>query len=457
MNKERYPEGTNNQEEYTPLEEESRVESPENIHPDTFQERKNENGRRLAELEVWKKNSQLEEVENIIQQTNEIEAELERQKSERLRSPSQRSVPQSRIKRWIRGTLITFVLGGLLSTAEKDEKYSGPEQNQNYSEVKTKKNILEATGIDLVKLGAENGFKVKMEVDNGNGEYVVHVGQLHNVQSTLDQRLFKDEIIESQKNIEKTLLTAAESLETTPIVFLEGIVDSSVKQIELLKSSIDILKNKKASEINILDFSYEINNLLKGNGAGAYQYHQVAQQKAKEVLEYYSKKDLSNDTNSSLTHSYLDTIKDFVNSEKKDDIYGENSVYKQGAVLKLYFENKIQVDASENAAANDAGVESLNEIKAFRNTMHLSGKNGTEEYHQKLDNLYQKSSKLILEPRENIAIEKIGTSTDRQKIKLLVYGDAHEFKNNVEEWNAKHPDHTLGLITLHTIEQSAEK
>jgi hypothetical protein len=56
------------------------------------------------------------------------------------------------------------------------------------------------------------------------------------------------------------------------------------------------------------------------------------------------------------------------------------------------------------------------------------------------------TDKTVLEDRENIALEIISKS--KNPLDILIYGGAHQFGDNINEWNEKNPGKKYSLIEV---------
>ena len=96
--------------------------------------------------------------------------------------------------------------------------------------------------------------------------------------------------------------------------------------------------------------------------------------------------------------------------------------YINGGAIKLAREGKIELRPAE--------TEEMNQ-KAFMESYKL---------------VTGEEIKYVFDGRERIAIESIGK--DNLKIAVLVYGAAHEFKDDIERWNRENPNRKYNLIEI---------
>ena len=55
--------------------------------------------------------------------------------------------------------------------------------------------------------------------------------------------------------------------------------------------------------------------------------------------------------------------------------------------------------------------------------------------------------KLMFEDREDAALETVLTNMPDKAI-ALTYGAGHDFTNNLDKWNATHPDEQVGIVEM---------
>ena len=88
----------------------------------------------------------------------------------------------------------------------------------------------------------------------------------------------------------------------------------------------------------------------------------------------------------------------------------------------------------------------------MENGLRVKGGERTKEYDASGPALYMpdgpERTELLFEARERALMKIVHEGRDR--IACTVYGAAHDWKNNVEEWNDEHPDDQFSILTLTT-------
>lgn len=103
---------------------------------------------------------------------------------------------------------------------------------------------------------------------------------------------------------------------------------------------------------------------------------------------------------------------------------------RHSAALRMFEEGKLNLHAAETFRANElAGKE-----------IQKTGRPGT----------------YALDDRENVLLDLAAESKD--PLVVVVYGEGHDWRNNIDEWNGRHPEHPLLLIVVTPVEiEGAEK
>ena len=163
------------------------------------------------------------------------------------------------VRKWLRGALAAGMLIGGVGT-KADEPALSPEkapvpvravgvaEKEQATSVETdRKAFIEKTGYDLETIALRSGFKVRLDVDNGSGPYILHIGQTHiqeqvaKVQSVEEQYEAKKQAISSQKKVEKALLALSQT--NSPLrIFEESILEDAPEQAEYIKYRNDLSK-----------------------------------------------------------------------------------------------------------------------------------------------------------------------------------------------------------------------
>ena len=116
------------------------------------------------------------------------------------------------------------------------ELVSGSATKAETPESKTERQrFIDTTGYDMVAIAEKAGFTARLDVDNGAGSYIVHIGQMHSQEEIMEltQKQVEryEQIILSQKNVEQVLLDFSKQ-SNHPITnfFGEGVFENDSMQ-----------------------------------------------------------------------------------------------------------------------------------------------------------------------------------------------------------------------------------
>lgn len=289
--------------------------------------------------------------------------------------------------------------------------------HNGYQQFESKKEIEmagEDIGFDLSEASKNLGIKVSVEIYSPEAKkYVVHIGQTH-YRPKIDEvapEMIK-EVISSQKNIESILHLISEKNSGVTNVFCEGVTEDNLKGLANLKRDEDevmLLANDK-------DLYKNIYNILLTSG--------VSNVHADTLRSYIINKKLSslkNPFNSSEFQEYKQKVMDFLSSSEKK--FGKDGIYFYlGAVFKAYYDGDVNILSSEGKTyiiAQEAGIKTHTDIKSMN-------------------------------VREEETLKVITDKKTDQKITPLVFGSAHDFSDNIRDYNSQHPNDTLNLIKIET-------
>lgn len=112
-------------------------------------------------------------------------------------------------------------------------------------------------GFDLSKVAADHEFVTQLQIDNGKGKYLVHIGQVHKIPKASQETI--EEVIKVQKDIESLLLELINHPEASDEVFLEAVnrdsqrlyeifgeLSKSTNELDELVRKVDVLLGKEA-------------------------------------------------------------------------------------------------------------------------------------------------------------------------------------------------------------------
>ncbi|HTE48669.1 MAG TPA: hypothetical protein VK675_02065 [Candidatus Paceibacterota bacterium] len=158
----------------------------------------------------------------------------------------------SRMGNWFRAALAAgMLMSGAGAKAETSESAASPEKGvpvpvlvSNAAEKETvsspealRQEFIKKTGFDMMSIAEKAGFKARLDVDNGEGSYIVHLGQEH-LQGAAFEAMTEAEraaayrnIISTQKNLEQIVLALSMNGSGSQTnVFSEGILETATIQ-----------------------------------------------------------------------------------------------------------------------------------------------------------------------------------------------------------------------------------
>ena len=115
-------------------------------------------------------------------------------------------------------------------------------------------------------------------------------------------------------------------------------------------------------------------------------------------------------------------------------IANKDAIYIEGAALKLFLDGKVFLKPAENADAHKAAIDLLNK----------SNKNNIS---------FQKEREDVLMRNREKAFIDILRKGEEEKLRVVIYGNNHNFDQTIKENNNEHPDSRLGYIKLSTIKE----
>lgn len=401
-----------------------------------------------------------------------VKAEETRARVHQLESNSQEYKKQN----WVSGIVselkkrgaqiakIGLVLGILgLSGSESKEELSQEKDHQEASQENNDQASKEA-GLDLSSIAAEAGFDLKVEVQSKSGKYIVQIGQAHYVDGIEVNEELTHKVIESQKSIEKLLLALASN--GNDKIFSEGVASEEGQEKAFLYGE---KERKLAEEVTAGEGCFEKlaqkcdeeTKAFMAKNDPAYdtivtQIRNIFRNRAIELSQNLKADNKFSDEEKAEFEKSLESFKPFgvFSGNGEDGIYligAENKLQWEGAVHLLPAETEESVqDASDSVkkllATKSAAREWLINVD-FNNPPPGEG----AKWKKTLDEAEKEQEFLTMDTREDIAIQKInsyvGLGYD-QKIIPLIFGQDHDFRNNVEAFNQSNPDSDFGLIKL---------
>ena len=296
--------------------------------------------------------------------------------------------------------------------------------------------IKERTGIDIKDIAEKCGFEVHFEVDNGDGQYVLHIGQIHlSGEINKSEKTNKEiDIIETQKKIERLILEF-KRLGIGEDVYIEGM--SSTVAIDMLKdekkrtdslaNSVEnynkLVKDLVDMDKGEMDAFFDINGLI-------IESH-CCRLKIKEIEDFFEKHPLppgsKEEANFNAAKKWLERFLRQASYLIKD----KDSIYLAGGAQKLCLEGQINHRPAEDHDLNARATE----------LAYIEGKFSVSRN--------SKVFEMITTEREKTAIKIISNDMkENQRFALLVFGAAHDFKKTITENNEQNPSRKIGLIKL---------
>lgn len=342
-----------------------------------------------------------------------------------------------------------------LSVAEKTEEIIRPITQEE------RKRIIQDTGIDVVAIAEAAHFDAQLQVPSQNGKYILHIGQSHYVSGYENKINEAKKIAQVQRGVEKILYTIAEKGITN--IFNEGYTQEiqqeypdggkNYKRMRKFIGSLtanrecfDILANECRKEA-----LFYTNDRTFTSDSIAVFIKELFKKKAVELKRDLETRDQFDDK---MKVSFAKAMEEFKPIGTLSKL-GDDAVYLLGAGEKLENEGIIELLPAETKEGNKGAFKYGQELKvAGSNYFNADFKKISLEEISRLKNEYDYFKKLddkaTMDDRENIAVVIIRTelenSTNFNLIPLL-FGSAHDFKDNIEVSNALGVE-KFGLIRL---------
>lgn len=377
--------------------------------------------------------------------------------SELEKDPEKRKETKSKIKRLaLTLGLSAFVAGTTLFLA-RDKEVAEAEEAEIHSveyeanREKAREILLEKLGMDLVETAEKHGFTVHFKVDNGDGDYVVHIGQTHRVRfSDIAEILGREDIVQSQTAIYNLLQETSEKTDKRLVVFSEGFDrdhETGLEKVRYLYQAIDNhLIDKNTPEI--LEKVNKFTDQIENSGFAEF-FDALARQKFRQFQEEF--KDYEYDEN------------DHQDQLLKIRVEHLEALYKLPSLEVITFGKLTSEESEEIAIVNGAGLllslkgiieitpadssELLEEaIKIHRELEDVKSAEERKKLEESWTNIvHSKRDKVVIESVSNYQDERENVIT-RNGVYIVVYGNNHDFSEAVKQHNEQNPDNKLGLI-----------
>jgi len=348
-----------------------------------------------------------------------------------------------------------------------------PKPKYEYQPPTKKYELVEHRRFELKELSDK--FKSEAQIRNKERS-IVHIGQVHGGESIDQSQEMVDikKLVSTQKNIEELMLFLAKDYKIKNF-YTEGVLKEDLKFVDKIRNDISSLReneNKFPPETwnKLLNLATVINNkeiksqmpdrhrayvmyltkcefdkeisLLNGEYKNYKEGKEVASEKHKRMFELWEKKGVDSE-------SVFKSLESHRNRVGKDELIRGDNIYIWGAPMKLYLEEKVNIKAAETAEANKQAFEKYPGGEILFTEEQLKDPEEKEKF-QKILEERKKVFEDNLNIREDAAINIIINSPDFKSEQYipLIYGEGHDFKDNIEQYNDKNPNQKIGLIKV---------
>jgi len=334
---------------------------------------------------------------------------------------------------------------------------------------KYEKHIEKQTTIEyIMKSGLQEkaeraGFDLKIDVPNGNGPYIAHIGYTHSFKTNtssakLLNMLAHDTIVKGNKSAEQLLLSLKEKDDSASVVFTEGYDEQSIGFLEFVSSERDKITSIEISDQTVMELVDIIDDLPNQD---------KLPREARTSFEYLVSKKLSeiSQNNISITNEQLFALKSVC--EQKLGSFNKQSInermIKEGAVMKLFIDGQYKIAPVESSLIRDQIRKEevilstlANKLGKLAELANQGSEKASTRYGEISSQYNMINAKLyreqVLDARENFAVKLIKDVASQEKIEhgfiLMLYGTSHDFDDNVKNLNKSDKKEKIGLITL---------
>ena len=361
--------------------------------------------------------------------------------------------PLDRAKKYLRillaGAVLTF--GGKM-IYEKYEEHTEEQETIEY--------ILKS---GLQEKAEKAGFDLKVDVPNGNGPYIAHIGYTHSFKANtpvaeLVNRRAHDIIVKGNQDAERLLLSLKDKDAAPSVVFTEGYDEQSAGFLEFISSERDRIMSIETDEGAIKKLTDIISDLPAQD---------ELLRDARTSFEYLVSKKLSElaQNNISISNEQLFSLQNIC-KQKLGSLdmrsIGERMV-KTGAAMKTFVDGKYKIAPVESSAISEEiknGTAVLyhlaDKLEQLAELANKGSKEARAEYGEVARQYRMIHKKLhreqMLDARENFAVGLIKDIVTQEKTEhgviLMLYGTSHDFGDNVKNLNKSDGKGKIGLITL---------
>lgn len=329
-----------------------------------------------------------------------------------------------------------------------------------YVEEKVTQEYITKSG--LIEKAEKAGFDLKIDVSNGDGPYILHIGYTHSYSGdTPSTQVLNshnhDLMVQGNLAAEKLLHLLKEDDDGQAAVFTEGFDENSTDYLDFLQEERDKINSVSADADNVDDLINIINQLpakelLPGAARTAFEYLIV-----KKLFEI-SNNDIQMSKEKLTT--LLNACEAMLGSFNPNTI--DERMIKEGASIKALVDGEYKIAPIESSAL-------LNEMRIVEDELRVladeiaklapqvkSSKDAKIKYEEvvlqyTLLKMTTQNS-LIVDSRENYAIKVIQEVVKQGGVESgvvpLLYGASHDFSNNIKYANKNGEQGKIGLVTL---------
>ncbi|MFH1602171.1 MAG: hypothetical protein ABIB61_04415 [Candidatus Shapirobacteria bacterium] len=343
----------------------------------------------------------------------------------------------------------------------------------------------EITGLDEKEL-QKSGFNIENFEHNPNGgsDYILVIGQTHYNPFIQDVHKSGNAEFMSSQNIIENIIAEIIRNKGIKTVFSEGVSDSSITDLDLLRELKQVLETENldiASIYHRLEYlkrielqlfsSAAVSKDITGLAEEPYSYLRGAVYYAFE--DYLARAENFINNNPDLEIPPLNKIsganeqivepiihvRNYIGEALKNigqylSRYGFQDVRSSLlATTRLHMDGKINVKPAESTELNEQAVKLLQDmLDAKRNlASDPANKDLIRQFNETVSAFNKNKRNYVFERREIEAIRRVTDSEAEGNLRVLVYGDSHDFLAWVKKFNKDHPRRTWGYIQLGKI------
>lgn len=305
---------------------------------------------------------------------------------------------------------------------------------------------------ELGEIAKGHGFEMEVAIDAPNGPELLHIRQRHFVPGEMQTPETRKSVVVVQRSIEALLTDLQEHDPSTYNLMVEAVSKESMEADQPHQ-----------------DFYNELSSVAHGPDAYSRAFEQYEQKtnQLKEAEASGSATLIDTHFTDGIYARHIDMLNKYFNpeqlaamsesdkvklleekaqvtetitrlSEEQYDVPPEDLPYLLlGAPRLMRLEGRAELLPSESFDAHKEHAETV---------LQLVNEDGEVSVVDLV--LFPVRFQMGSEKRENSTIQLATQSPDTRQIIPLVYGGSHDFERNINWHNKKHPDSSLGLITL---------